>query len=156
MQRPDHCEKLFDSHSVSLASSTSMLFTSVLQWILHYLGRNEANPSHSSAFAIPGPVVYYKRILQGSEEKLRTAVSCRKSTQVFMNESGVCQHLLFPVLNVNSRSSVSNILAKHIFLYLDIHMYTYNIIVDYVLILYKYPRYVLNNFLIQYPRNLSS
>lgn len=50
------------------------------------------------------------------------SVPCRKTTQVLLNESRVCQHILFPILNVNSRSCFQCISeTEETFLYLHIH-----------------------------------
>jgi len=64
-----------------------MLFPLILEWILHYLRKNEVNPSHSTVFAIPGSTVQVTeenscRVLN----KGYVSVPCRKTTQVFIYE----------------------------------------------------------------------
>lgn len=50
------------------------------------------------------------------------SVPCRKTTQVLLNESRVCQQILFPILNVHVSNAISEI--AEIFLYLHVHMHT--------------------------------
>lgn len=121
---------LLNSHSTSQASSTTVLLPSGLWLILHYWGKNDLN--HHIQLFLPFLAQWYllPSKLQGNScrvlNKSYTSVPCRKFTQVLLNESTVCQHILFPILNVNSRSCFQRIREiEEIFLYLYIYIYAY-------------------------------